>query len=128
MAGGESQVAFIRWRGYSAQLVATVYEKGHSRQVVLAPLGTGYRVPSGVAAQVAERFPDIPVDWDAIARAMIQGPPHQPAPPQARAYGEVEQLLRRWAEQEMTPYPQEREVLRKAADVLTSWQARQEGE
>ena len=119
-------MAFIRWRGNSAQLVATRYDQGRSHQVVLAALGTGYRMPSGIAERVTQQFPDIRVDWDAIARAIIQGPPDPLPTPRQKTYGEVEHLLRCWADQAATLYPRERTALREAADVLTSWRARED--
>ena len=67
-------MAFVRWRGNSAALLITVYEKGRSRQVLLAALDCGYRVPAGIQAYVNEHFPDVFVDWNRVNQAMAQGP------------------------------------------------------
>jgi hypothetical protein len=39
---GGPDMAFVRWRGCSAQLLATVYENGRSKQIVLARLPEFY--------------------------------------------------------------------------------------
>ncbi|RIV22772.1 hypothetical protein D2Q93_09345 [Alicyclobacillaceae bacterium I2511] len=117
-------MAFVRWRKNSAQLVATLYEQGRSRQIVLAPLGTGFRIPPGLQDQVKERFPHISVDWPAIARAMTKGPPGSPpVSVQEWGFSEVEYALRAWAKLK-TPFAREADVLCQAADVLASWRAR----
>lgn len=54
---GGVEMAFVRWRGYSATPLTTVYEQGKSRQVLLTALGDGYRVPTGVREDMTERFP-----------------------------------------------------------------------
>lgn len=43
-------MAFIRWRGYSAQLLASVYENGRIRQVLLANLSGAYFVHESIQA------------------------------------------------------------------------------
>lgn len=40
-------MAFVRWHGNSATLLATVYEREKSRQVLLAAVGYRYRVSTG---------------------------------------------------------------------------------
>ena len=59
-------MAFLRWRGTRAQLLATVYEDGRSRQVVLANLGGAYTVHRTIRARVDAAFPHLHVDWAAI--------------------------------------------------------------
>jgi hypothetical protein len=67
-------MAFLRWRGTRAQLLATVYQDGRSRQVVLATLGGAYAVPRTIRARVDTAFPHLRVDWAAIDRALAAGP------------------------------------------------------
>jgi len=71
-------MAFVRWRGNSATLLATVYEQGRSRQILLAALGGGYGVPTGVRESVHERFPGLSIDWNAVNEAMAKGPRNAP--------------------------------------------------
>lgn len=118
-------MAFVRWRGNSASLLATVYDQGRSRQVLLARLGTGYEVPSSLRRQVAQRFPTIVVDWVAVNTAMAQGPVGSPPLTfEAMSFLTVENSLREWT-QVPCPYRQESHVLLEAATVLARWRARQ---
>ena len=118
-------MAFIRWRGNSATLLTTVYEQGKSRQVRLARLGTGYEVSLSVRRYVAERYPNIPVDWTAINTAMAHGPMGSPPlTAEGLNFLEVENRLREWA-QLPCPFPRERDALSMAAEVLVHWRARQ---
>jgi len=59
-------MAFVRWRGNSAELLTTVYGQGRSQQVRLATLGGAYTVEPHVRAAAAERFPGIPIDCAAV--------------------------------------------------------------
>jgi len=115
-------MAFVRWRGYSAQLLASVYDHGRTRQVLLANLGGAYYVHEGIQAQVAQEYPQIRVDWEAVNRALAQGPPVAPAvPPEHLDWGMVEHYLRDWAR--LARFGSEAYCLQRAADVLTSWRA-----
>ena len=67
-------MAFVRWRGRTAELLATVYAQGRSRQVRLACLG-GHAVDPDTRADVQARFPGIRVDWEAIDLAIASGSP-----------------------------------------------------
>ncbi len=119
-------MAFVRWRGNSASLLATVYEQGRSRQVLLAALGGGYAVPAHVREEVSARFPDLFVDWEKVNEVIARGP--QGAPPLSSlqlSYLEVEQQLREWANQPITPFSDEKRQLLHAAQVLTSCRARE---
>lgn len=117
-------MAFVRWRGNSATLLASVYQNGKSRQVLLAALGTGYRVPTDVRKSVTEQFPTIFVDWAAINRAMATGPPQSmPLSTIQISYLEVENCLREWANQ-ACPYAEEAKILIAAANVLTARRSR----
>ncbi len=92
-------MAFVRWRGCSAQLLTTVYENGRSKQIVLAKLPEFY-ASDLTKMRVAEKFPHIKVDWAAIDRALAQGPPSgvlkQDTPPEHLDYAAVEHYLRQW--------------------------------
>ena len=72
-------MAFVRWRGNSAELLTTVYDQGRSRQVRLACLGGAYVVAPEIRDRVADHFPGIRVDWEAVDRALAEGPPHEKA-------------------------------------------------
>lgn len=116
-------MAFVRWRGRCAQLLATRYEKGRSRQVCLTNLQNRYSVPEWMKDEVRTRFPQIDVDWAAVDRALAEGPPGSPPPTREQQdYVEVEQALRQWATE--VPYPSEADTLRAAAQVLVNLRAR----
>lgn len=118
------KLAFVRWRGNSATLLATLYERGTSRQVLLAPLGCGYRVQTGIREYVTERFPTIAVDWVAVNEAMAHGPSSEaPLTVEKLSYLEVENHLRDWADSAQS-YPGESQQLLAAATVLSSWRGR----
>lgn len=51
-------MAFVRWRGTCAELLATVYENGRSRQILLANLPGPY-ASLGTRLQVTKEHPDI---------------------------------------------------------------------
>lgn len=117
-------MAFVRWRGNSASLLTTVYDQGKSRQVLLARLGSGYTVPRSVQRLVAERFPNIAVDWSEVNTAMAHGPVGRPPlTPPAMDFLAVESMLREWA-QIPSPFRRENDVLVEAANVLVHWRAR----
>lgn len=119
-------MAFVRWRGNSASLLTTIYEQGKSRQVLLAALGCGYRVPSGVREYVTEYFPAVFVDWAKVNEAMAKGPSDAaPLEPIQLTILEVEQRLRAWANEKTTPLPGERQQLLEAANVLSNWRSRE---
>jgi len=118
-------MAFVRWRGNSATLLATVYEQGKSRQVLLAALGGGYSISAEVKAEVCTYFPNLFIDWEKINDAVAKGPPSgPPLKAEQLAYLEVEQRLREWADQPITPFPDEARQLLHAAQVLTNCRAR----
>jgi hypothetical protein len=113
-------MAFVRWRGRSSQLLATVYENGRSKQITLASLPDFY-VSDITKMQVAEKFPQIEVD-----RALAQGPPpgilKQNTPPEHLDYAAVEHYLRQWADDaEGAKLTGDATRLRIAAGVLTRW-------
>jgi hypothetical protein len=120
-------LAFIRWRGNSAALLTTVYDQGRSRQVRLANLGGAYVVHAEVRAEVAERFPDIPVDWEAVERELTEGPPSEQAataagvPNERLAWLDLERGLRYWAGMIEHRHREHAGALRAAAAVLAQW-------
>ena len=77
-------MAFVRWRGNCAQLLATVTDQGRPRHLLLANLHGAYRTTPSVWQQVAQRFPTVVVDWAAIDRALAQGPATAPAAPKRK--------------------------------------------
>lgn len=120
-------MAFVRWRGQYAQLVATVYEAGLSRKITLAGLSEFY-ASELTKRRVAERFPHIKVDWEAVDRSLAQGPPpgilKQNTPPEHLDYAAVEHYLRKWADDaEVANLTGDATDLRIAAGVLTRWRA-----
>ena len=121
-------MAFVRWRGSSAQLLATVYENGRSKQVTLASLPEFY-VSDLTRMRVAEKFPEVKVDWLAVDRSLAQGPPSgilkQDTPPEHLEYATVEHHLRQWAEDaDRANLGNDATKLCLAAEVLTEWRAR----
>ncbi len=120
-------MAFIRWRGNSATLLTTVYDQGRSRQVRLANLGGAYVVQPEVRAEVSVRFPDIDVDWEAVDRALAEGPPSEQAQTAAGVLNErlewleLERGLRYWAAMIEPKFDWQARHLRAAAAVLAEW-------
>jgi hypothetical protein len=117
-------MAFVRWRGRSSQLVATVYEDGRSKKVTLANL-PGFYVSETIKREVAEKFPHIKVDWAAVDRALAQGPPgilKSSTPPEHLTWADIEHHLRCWAAcAESANRIGDATRLRIAAEVLTKW-------
>ena len=120
-------MAFVRWRGNSADLLTTVYEGGRSRQVRLAGLGGRYTVEPQIREAVGRRFPHIRIDWDAIERALTVGPPHEQAataagvPNDRLEWLELERRLRYWAALAEALRPQEARRFIAAAESLGRW-------
>ena len=119
-------MAFVRWRGRCAQLIATVYKDGRSKKITLACL-SGFYVPGSTKLYIAENFPEIKVDWVAVDRALAQGPPgllKTSTPPEHLDFATVENYLRRWgARAHKENLIHDGSLLYKAADVLTAWRA-----
>lgn len=114
-------MAFVRWRGNCAQLLMTEYVKGKSRQVLLANLNSGYFVTIATKRQVAQRFPQVVVNWVAVDESMAKGPPQSPPLTQQEwDFAAVEHALRQWAS---STYAMQKEVslLLQAAEMLTRW-------
>jgi hypothetical protein len=117
-------MAFVRWRGNCAQLLATVYRDGRSHQVLLTTFW-GITVPLSVRQEVEERFPTIPVDWIAVERALARGPKEKPAPQEHLTWAEIDSRLRELAADiaRLKGWHDHAETLRAAAYVLESWRA-----
>lgn len=121
-------MAFVRWRGRSAALLATVYDHGTSRQVLLANLGGAFSVSQSLQDAIAQRWPNLTIQWSVINEALALGPPDTPAPSLVqRTWLDVAHLLRQWADSE-AHVPQERRDLFAAAMVLTAWHAQKQWE
>lgn len=120
-------MAWIRWRGATAQLMATVWDRGKSRQQYLGSLGGEYTVPAHIRAQITARFPALPIDWDAVNRALAAGPPGTPPlSPTAWTWAEVEWRLEAWSQTGPATEPYEHQALHAAAVVLRAWRSREE--
>ncbi len=115
-------MAFVRWRGGCAQLRASVWEDGRSRQMLLTHW-PGFAASVALREAVAARFPTLAVDWAAVDRALAAGPPGCPAlTPTARTWADTAHDLRTWAL--TTDVLRERTDLELAARVLTHWATR----
>jgi hypothetical protein len=120
-------MAFVRWRGNSAELLTTVYDQGRSRQLRLALLGGAYRVPPEIRDAVTARFPAICVDWDAVEQALTEGPPHERAqtaagvPNERLEWLQIERGLRYWAAMVQPRHREHADQLLAAAAVLSLW-------
>jgi hypothetical protein len=116
-------MAFIRWRGRSAQLLVTVYVDGRSKQITLTNL-PGFYITEATKHYVAEKFPDVLVDWVAVTRSLAEGPPNSlkgKTPTEHLDMAVVEQSLRKWAHEAKVANHAHR--LNDAAGVLTEWRA-----
>ena len=114
--------AFVRWRGTCAQLLATVYENGRSRQILLTNLPNAYVLQAQRKA-VSTRFPDIHVDWAAVDEAIARGwPGPRPVPRAIITCAAAEHLLRSLAEALCPDGRMDRDATRllDAAHVLTT--------
>lgn len=117
-------MAFIRWRGRCAQLLATVYVDGRSKQITLTNLPDFY-VPEATKHYVAEKFPDVQVDWVTVTRSLAEGPRNilkEKTPIEHLDMAVIEQYLRKWASEAKVANHAHR--LYAAAEVLTEWRAR----
>ena len=116
-------MAFIRWRGRCAQLLATAYVDGRSKQITLTNL-PGFYITETTKHFVAEKFPNIKVDWVTVTRSLAEGPPNslqKKTPTEHLDMAVVEQYLRKWAAEAKVVNHANR--LYDAAGVLTEWRA-----
>ena len=120
-------MAFVRWRGNCAELLATVYDQGRSRRLRLAHL-VEMRVTPELRAEVAARFPGVRVDWDAVDVALARGSPAEQAERAAHDWPEdrlewchLQRRLQYWAALSEARQPQDARALRAAAAALGNW-------
>lgn len=117
-----SAMAFVRWRGNCAQLLATITVDGRPRQRLLANLHGAYRTTPQLRKRIAEGFPDITVNWAAVDRSLAQGlPTATPPSPEQLQWAEAAHQLSVWAT--TSDNREDRRVLTMAADILTRWQS-----
>jgi hypothetical protein len=120
-------MAFVRWRGHCAQLLATQYIPGGSHQICLANLQGGYAASPTTREAIGRQYPDLSIDWGEVDRVLAAGPPTaRPLSIPQLTWLEVEQRLQDWAA-EPHVLPWERQDLEQAARILTSWRAREPG-
>lgn len=113
-------MAFVRWRGNCAQLLATIYQNGKSQQILLANLQQNY-ASADVREKVAREHPGIHVDWLAVERALARGPKTRPAAEPPMTILQAENLLRTIAQEfKDVLFPRQALDLRGAADTLSS--------
>ncbi len=116
-------MAFIRWRGRCAQLLATIYIDGRTKQITLTNLPE-FNIPEATKHYVAKKFPDVKVDWVAVTRLLAEGPPDilkEKTPTEHLDMAVVEQYLRKWAaEANETAHAHH---LYASAAILTEWRA-----
>lgn len=108
-------MAWIRWRGQSAQLMATVWEDGKSRQRYVASLGGDYSVPRGGANKSRRGSRPSP----------STGRRFRPPSDEMLDWAAVEERLRAWALTGPEGDSGERRALAEAARVLASWRGRE---
>lgn len=116
-------MGFVRWRGRCAQLLATDYEDGRSKQITLTKLSEFY-VPEATKRDVEKKYPDIEVDWAEISRSLAKGPPDimkSKIPDKHLNMAVVENYLREWAAEIIDKG--DSNSLNLAASVLTKWRA-----
>ena len=116
-------MAFIRWRGRCAQLLVTVYVDGRSKQITLTNL-PGFYITEATKHYVAEKFPNVKVDWVTVTRSLAEGPPNimqERTPTEHLDMAVVELYLRKWAAEAKVANHANR--LYEAAGVLTEWRA-----
>ena len=118
-------VAFVRWRKNCAELLATRYEGGKSRQVLLLNLEHPY-VTEYQRRQVRQRFPDVRVDWDRVVEALARGPQtDRPPSPIRITWARVDQVLRDLKDLALSQgRTVDAKVLTDAADTITWWRLR----
>lgn len=122
--GNEARLpmAFVRWRGNCAQLLATISVDGRPRQRLLANLHGAYRTTPQFRQRIMDAFPDVSVDWSAVDRSLAQGPPTAVPPSSDQLqWADVAHRLSVWAA--TSSDPEDRRALSIAAEILTRWQS-----
>lgn len=118
-------MAFVRWRKNCAELLATRYEGGKSRQVVLLNLDHPY-VTEYQRRRVRERFPEVRVDWAKVVEALARGPQMgRPSSPMRVTWALVDQVLRDLKDLALSQgHTADAKMLIDAADTITWWRLR----
>lgn len=120
-------MAWIRWRGSVAHLMATVWEQGQSRQRYLGSLGGAYTVSRPVRDRITAQYPTLDIAWDAVNEMLAAGPPGTPPLPSAVwDWATVERHLDQWSETGPVATVYEQQTLQAAARILREWRARAE--
>lgn len=117
-------MAFIRWRGRCAQLLATVYQDGRSKQIRLLTMPEFHITPH-MQELVEQAHPAIRIDWDKIHRDFAKGPPMHlvsPMPEEHQEMAIVENRLRKWS-RAMTEW-KDAKILLDAAILLVNHRSR----
>ncbi len=121
-------MTFVRWRGNSTELLTMVYKKGRSRHVRLACLSPAHTARPEDRANVASRFPDVRVDWDAVDLTLAIGPRAAQADRAAHGWPNdrlewlhLQRRMHYWADLTERVRPAEAQPLRAAATVLAQW-------
>lgn len=104
-------MAYIRFRGNTTQLLATVWKDGKNKQIVLFNLGGTVTITKNVQEVVEDRFPDVPIDWEAVQRQLDAGPTEK------NEYQAIADKLRAWSTQ-LSLDPADARKLIEASDVL----------
>jgi len=100
-----------------------MYVDGRSKQITLTNL-PGFYITEATKHYVAEKFPDVLVDWVTVTRSLAEGPPNimkEKTPTEHLDMAVVEQSLRKWAAEAKVANHANR--LYDAAGVLTEWRA-----
>lgn len=110
-------MAFVRWRGNTAQILASAWIDGKSKQIRVLSLPPGERtVSKGLKEVVASQLPSVTIDWDEIQTLLDAGPG-------GGEYMRVAVQLFEWsASLDLTR--EERQKLREASDVLMAFSLR----
>ncbi|MCY0892595.1 MAG: hypothetical protein OWR52_03685 [Acidibacillus sp.] len=107
-------MAFVRWRGETAQILASVWQDGKSKQVRVCSLPPSQRtITLGLKEIVAKEVPDVAIDWDAIQTELDAGP-------QGGDYMRIAVQLSMWAMELDTPL-EDRQKMREVSDMLMAY-------
>lgn len=121
-------MAGMRWRGSIAPLMVTDHHADHTPQRYLGSRGGAYAASLSDRAPIAERHPDVVVDWAVIDDALAAGPPgSRSLTAEEWDAARVAHPLRQWTPTRTDLPPRERHTLAAAAAILPLSRARQTG-
>lgn len=110
-------MAFVRWRGETAQILASVWKEGKSKQVRVCSLPPEQRtITPGLKEIVAKEVPDVVIDWDEIQNQLDAGPA-------GGDYMRTAVQLAMWA-MDLDLTREERGKMREVSDMLMSYALR----